>query len=185
MRRAVEGRTHRLRLAPRALDPATDWLALQRGVWEGEFDAIAEHLKRSELGGCRAGLRRRRIGFRRIGVGVLTAMAVFARRVAHLVDVDVELVGRPRRDRRALLRSRRAVLPVRPGVRSTPSTSSATAARDHWALQRAGMGHLRSRAGRDRVPRSPPQHCGRDHSAEPSEGDVHQTLLRGSRRLAH
>ncbi len=27
-------------------------------------------------------------GARRLGVGVLTAMAVFARRVAHLVDVD-------------------------------------------------------------------------------------------------
>jgi DNA-binding transcriptional ArsR family regulator len=43
--RAVEGRTHRLRLAPRALDPATDWLQLHRGVWEAKCDAIEEHLR--------------------------------------------------------------------------------------------------------------------------------------------
>jgi DNA-binding transcriptional ArsR family regulator len=45
VRRAVEGRTHRLRLAPRALDPATDWLEVHRRVWEEKFDVIEEHLR--------------------------------------------------------------------------------------------------------------------------------------------
>jgi DNA-binding transcriptional ArsR family regulator len=44
VRRAVEGRTHRLQLRPQALGPATDWLELHRGVWEAKFDAIEEHL---------------------------------------------------------------------------------------------------------------------------------------------
>jgi len=44
VRRTVVGRTHRLRLAPRALQPATDWLELHRRVWETKFDAIEEHL---------------------------------------------------------------------------------------------------------------------------------------------
>jgi DNA-binding transcriptional ArsR family regulator len=45
VRRVVEGRTHRLSLAPRALDSATDWLDLHRRAWEGKFDAIEEHLR--------------------------------------------------------------------------------------------------------------------------------------------
>jgi DNA-binding transcriptional ArsR family regulator len=45
IRRAVEGRTHRLRLHSPALGPATDWLELHRGLWEAKFDAIEEHLK--------------------------------------------------------------------------------------------------------------------------------------------
>ena len=46
MRRAVEGRTHRLRLAPRALDSAhrIGW-SCTGGVWEAKFDVIEEHLK--------------------------------------------------------------------------------------------------------------------------------------------
>jgi DNA-binding transcriptional ArsR family regulator len=43
--RAVEGRTHRLRLHPQALAPATDWLQLHRGLWEAKFDAIEAHLR--------------------------------------------------------------------------------------------------------------------------------------------
>ena len=45
VRRHVEGRTHRLRLRPHALAPASDWLELHRQVWEAKFDAIEEHLK--------------------------------------------------------------------------------------------------------------------------------------------
>jgi DNA-binding transcriptional ArsR family regulator len=44
VRRTVAGRTHRLRLAPRALEPATDWLELHRRVWGAKFEAIEEHL---------------------------------------------------------------------------------------------------------------------------------------------
>src|SRR5215207_5505457 len=43
--RAVEGRTHRLRLLPRALEPATDWLEVHRRLWEAKFDAIERHLE--------------------------------------------------------------------------------------------------------------------------------------------
>jgi DNA-binding transcriptional ArsR family regulator len=43
--RAVEGRTHRLRLRPQALAPATDWLELHRQVWEAKFDTIEAHLR--------------------------------------------------------------------------------------------------------------------------------------------
>lgn len=42
--REVEGRTHRLWLLPRALDPATDWLEVHRRVWEAKFDTIEAHL---------------------------------------------------------------------------------------------------------------------------------------------
>jgi len=45
VRRVVEGRTHRLRLQPQALGPASDWLELHRRVWEAKFDAIEEHLR--------------------------------------------------------------------------------------------------------------------------------------------
>ena len=45
VRRAVEGRTHRLRLLPQALAPASDWLETHRRVWEAKFDAIERHLE--------------------------------------------------------------------------------------------------------------------------------------------
>jgi DNA-binding transcriptional ArsR family regulator len=45
VRRAVEGRTHRLRLRPQALAPATDWLELRRRMCETKFDVIEEHLR--------------------------------------------------------------------------------------------------------------------------------------------
>jgi DNA-binding transcriptional ArsR family regulator len=44
VRRAVEGRTHRLRLEPAALAPAADWLDVHRELWERKFDVIEEHL---------------------------------------------------------------------------------------------------------------------------------------------
>ena len=46
VRRAIEGRTHRLRLAPRALEDATAWLELHRSLWESKFDVIERHLER-------------------------------------------------------------------------------------------------------------------------------------------
>ena len=45
VRRAVVGRTHRLRLRPQALGPAADWLELHKRVWEAKFDVIEDHLK--------------------------------------------------------------------------------------------------------------------------------------------
>jgi DNA-binding transcriptional ArsR family regulator len=45
VRRAVEGRAHRLRLRPQALAPASDWLDLHRRLWEAKFDVIEEHLR--------------------------------------------------------------------------------------------------------------------------------------------
>jgi DNA-binding transcriptional ArsR family regulator len=45
VRRAVEGRTHRLRLRPQALAGASDWLELHRSAWEAKFDVIEEHLR--------------------------------------------------------------------------------------------------------------------------------------------
>ena len=44
VRRSVEGRTHRLRLEPRALEPASRWLDFHRDLWERKFDAIERHL---------------------------------------------------------------------------------------------------------------------------------------------
>jgi DNA-binding transcriptional ArsR family regulator len=43
--RTVEGRTHRLRLEPGPLDDATNWMARQRTLWEGKFDAVERYLR--------------------------------------------------------------------------------------------------------------------------------------------
>src|SRR6185437_4006358 len=40
--RTVKGRTHVLRLEPRALRDATQWLELHRALWEAKFEAIEE-----------------------------------------------------------------------------------------------------------------------------------------------
>lgn len=40
------GRVRTYRLAPRALEPAEDWLARQRSLWEGRLDRLDEHLAR-------------------------------------------------------------------------------------------------------------------------------------------
>jgi DNA-binding transcriptional ArsR family regulator len=42
--RAVEGRTHRLRLVQPALDVSASWLDRQRGLWESKLNTIAEML---------------------------------------------------------------------------------------------------------------------------------------------
>ena len=43
--RAVEGRTHRLRLVPAPMDAAAGWIERQRAVWESKFDAVERHLE--------------------------------------------------------------------------------------------------------------------------------------------
>ena len=44
VRRAVEGRTHRLSLEPQPLGDASAWLELHRSLWEAKFDAVERHL---------------------------------------------------------------------------------------------------------------------------------------------
>jgi DNA-binding transcriptional ArsR family regulator len=46
--RVVEGRTHRLSLAPHVLGEAADWMDRQRALWERLFDAVDEYLKENE-----------------------------------------------------------------------------------------------------------------------------------------
>jgi DNA-binding transcriptional ArsR family regulator len=45
--RAVNGRTHVLRLEPRALREVSDWLELHRSLWERKFEAVERHLTES------------------------------------------------------------------------------------------------------------------------------------------
>jgi DNA-binding transcriptional ArsR family regulator len=45
VRRAVEGRTHRLSLEPEVLSVAADWMDHQRALWERLFDVVDEYLK--------------------------------------------------------------------------------------------------------------------------------------------
>jgi DNA-binding transcriptional ArsR family regulator len=42
--RSVSGRTHLLRLEPRALGDAAAWLELHRSLWERKFAVVQEHL---------------------------------------------------------------------------------------------------------------------------------------------
>ena len=44
VRRTVEGRSHRLRLAPERLEETSGWLDRQRALWEGKLDAVERHL---------------------------------------------------------------------------------------------------------------------------------------------
>jgi DNA-binding transcriptional ArsR family regulator len=44
VRRAVEGRTHRLSLEPQTLGAASEWLERHRALWEAKFDAVERHL---------------------------------------------------------------------------------------------------------------------------------------------
>jgi DNA-binding transcriptional ArsR family regulator len=44
VRRAVEGRTHRLSLEPQPLEDASAWLERHRSLWEAKFDAVERHL---------------------------------------------------------------------------------------------------------------------------------------------
>jgi DNA-binding transcriptional ArsR family regulator len=42
--RTVAGRTHVLRLEPRPLRQASEWLELHRSLWEAKFEAVERHL---------------------------------------------------------------------------------------------------------------------------------------------
>ncbi len=44
IRRTVTGRKHVLRLEPRALSEASEWLDLHRRLWEAKFEAVERHL---------------------------------------------------------------------------------------------------------------------------------------------
>jgi DNA-binding transcriptional ArsR family regulator len=46
--RVVEGRTHRLTLAPDALGEAADWMDRQRALWGRLFDFVDDYLKERE-----------------------------------------------------------------------------------------------------------------------------------------
>jgi DNA-binding transcriptional ArsR family regulator len=46
--RTVRGRTHVLRLEPRALREASDWLELHRSLWERKFEAVERHLAEAD-----------------------------------------------------------------------------------------------------------------------------------------
>jgi len=48
--RTVSGRTHLLRLEPRALRRASDWLELHRSLWEAKFEAVERHLAEAHEG---------------------------------------------------------------------------------------------------------------------------------------
>jgi DNA-binding transcriptional ArsR family regulator len=44
LQRRVAGRTHVLRLDPRRLREAAEWLELHRSLWEAKFEAVERHL---------------------------------------------------------------------------------------------------------------------------------------------
>jgi DNA-binding transcriptional ArsR family regulator len=46
--RTVAGRTHVLRLEPRALREASDWLELHRSLWEAKFAAVEQYLAEAD-----------------------------------------------------------------------------------------------------------------------------------------
>jgi DNA-binding transcriptional ArsR family regulator len=46
--RAVEGRAHRLSLAPAVLSEAADWMDHQRALWERLFDVVGDYLKEQD-----------------------------------------------------------------------------------------------------------------------------------------
>jgi DNA-binding transcriptional ArsR family regulator len=43
--RVIDGRNHRISLAPGALDEAAEWMDVQRARWSGLFDAVDDYLK--------------------------------------------------------------------------------------------------------------------------------------------
>jgi DNA-binding transcriptional ArsR family regulator len=43
--RTVSGRQHVLRLEPKALRDAEEWLELHRGLWERKFETVERHLR--------------------------------------------------------------------------------------------------------------------------------------------
>jgi len=45
VRRAVEGRRHRLELEPRPLSQAARWIEVHQRLWEAKFDAVERYLE--------------------------------------------------------------------------------------------------------------------------------------------
>ena len=45
VKRVVDGRTHRLSLAPDVLDEAAEWMDHQRALWGRLFDVVEQYLK--------------------------------------------------------------------------------------------------------------------------------------------
>ena len=43
--RVIDGRTHRLSLAPEALEEAAEWMDVQRARWSRLFDVVDDYLK--------------------------------------------------------------------------------------------------------------------------------------------
>lgn len=43
--RVIDGRTHRLRLGPRAFEDAYAWLSQQHALWERKLDVVEEYLR--------------------------------------------------------------------------------------------------------------------------------------------
>lgn len=50
IRRAVEGREHRLRLESRSMTEAERWIERHRELWERKFDAVERYLADGEGG---------------------------------------------------------------------------------------------------------------------------------------
>ena len=48
--RRVNGRTHLLRLEPRSLREASDWLELHRSLWEAKFETVGRYLAETNEG---------------------------------------------------------------------------------------------------------------------------------------
>jgi DNA-binding transcriptional ArsR family regulator len=48
--RTVRGRTHVLRLEPRALNAASAWLELHRSLWRAKFEVVEQHLSETHEG---------------------------------------------------------------------------------------------------------------------------------------
>jgi DNA-binding transcriptional ArsR family regulator len=48
IRRERDGRVHRLRLEAKPMRDAAAWIERYRGFWEGQFDALADYLKKQE-----------------------------------------------------------------------------------------------------------------------------------------
>ena len=46
--RTIEGRAHRLRLAPSAITEPAEWLEHHRALWEAKLDVIEQHLQETE-----------------------------------------------------------------------------------------------------------------------------------------
>jgi len=68
--RTVEGRVHRLRLVPAALEPAQDWIARHRAFWEARFDALALYrAEPAEIPGGERGAPKPRRRRKRLGTG--------------------------------------------------------------------------------------------------------------------